>query len=112
MRRVSILIDTRILTKIIGIHRAVKSPQILELSGIGKPSVLSDIGIECKIDLPGVGENVQEHTFNLVCYELEPEASYKTWDLLLDPTYATNARALQLSNSVTFTIIKVLNQST
>ena len=36
-------------------------PQILELSGIGKKSVLDKIGIPQKLDLPGVGENLQEH---------------------------------------------------
>ena len=42
----------------------MKSPQILELSGIGDPKVLSKIGVETKVDLPGVGANVQDHTFN------------------------------------------------
>jgi choline dehydrogenase-like flavoprotein len=43
--------------------RALKSPQILELSGIGRPDVLSKIGVEVKVPLDGVGENVQEHQF-------------------------------------------------
>lgn len=38
---------------------AIKSPQILELSGIGRKDVLSKIGVDVKIELPGVGENVQ-----------------------------------------------------
>jgi len=37
------------------------SPQILELSGIGSHRLLQSLEIESKIDLPGVGENVQEH---------------------------------------------------
>jgi choline dehydrogenase-like flavoprotein len=41
---------------------AIKSPQLLELSGIGRKDVLDRLGIDVKIDLPGVGENVQEHT--------------------------------------------------
>lgn len=40
---------------------AIKSPQILELSGIGRRDVLDRIGVNVKIELPGVGENVQEH---------------------------------------------------
>ncbi|KAK2010019.1 alcohol oxidase [Colletotrichum eremochloae] len=37
------------------------SPQILELSGIGSKSVLEACGISCLVDLPGVGENLQDH---------------------------------------------------
>ncbi len=40
---------------------AVGTPQILELSGIGAPGVLSRAGIETKVELPGVGENLQDH---------------------------------------------------
>ena len=42
---------------------ALKTPQVLELSGIGRKSVLDKISIPLQIDLPGVGENVQEHIF-------------------------------------------------
>ena len=44
-------------------YSALKSPQILELSGIGKKEVLDKVGISVVIDLPGVGENLQEHVF-------------------------------------------------
>ena len=40
---------------------AVASPQILELSGIGQGQVLSDHGIPVVHELPGVGENMQDH---------------------------------------------------
>ena len=67
------------------LHRAIGSPQvrdcgcfqtltiltsvqILELSGIGCREVLNQAGIEVKIDLPGVGENVQEHLWSgIIC---------------------------------------------
>lgn len=39
----------------------VASPQILELSGIGDPSILSQAGIECKIENKAIGENLQDH---------------------------------------------------
>lgn len=39
----------------------IKSPQLLELSGIGNPEVLSRAGIDVKVDSPMVGENLQEH---------------------------------------------------
>lgn len=41
-----------------------QTPQILELSGIGDERILSSVGIECIIDLPGVGENLRK------CYNL------------------------------------------
>ncbi len=40
---------------------AVNSPQLLELSGIGKADLLKERGIEVVADLPGVGENLQDH---------------------------------------------------
>ncbi|WP_046861522.1 GMC family oxidoreductase [Microvirga massiliensis] len=40
---------------------AVASPTILERSGIGAPARLSKLGIEVAHDLPGVGENLQDH---------------------------------------------------
>ena len=40
---------------------ALKTPQILELSGIGQKDVLDSVGIPLKMELPGVGENMQEH---------------------------------------------------
>ncbi len=39
----------------------IGSPHILQLSGIGAKAVLNDAGIEVKHDLPGVGENLQDH---------------------------------------------------
>ncbi|KAJ7458937.1 GMC oxidoreductase [Mycena latifolia] len=70
----------------------VQSPKILELSGIGRPDVLGNIGVEVKIKLDGVGENVQEHTYITVSYELE--GSPKTYDRLRDPEYAAEAKKL------------------
>ncbi|KAF7345021.1 GMC oxidoreductase [Mycena venus] len=49
---------------------AIQSPQILELSGIGRPEILKKIGVELKIELDGVGENVQDHTLVGVSFEL------------------------------------------
>jgi len=40
---------------------AINSPQILQLSGIGPGALLQSQGIEVKHDLPGVGENLQDH---------------------------------------------------
>ncbi len=40
---------------------AINSPKVLELSGIGRPDVLSNAGIDVGHELPGVGENLQDH---------------------------------------------------
>jgi choline dehydrogenase len=40
---------------------AINSPQLLQLSGVGDPSALAPLGIGVVADLPGVGENLQDH---------------------------------------------------
>ncbi|KAH7322546.1 choline dehydrogenase [Stachybotrys elegans] len=40
---------------------ALQTPQLLELSGIGRSDVLAAAGIKQLVDLPGVGENLQDH---------------------------------------------------
>ena len=40
---------------------AINSPQLLELSGIGQPELLQDLGIEVRHALKGVGENLRDH---------------------------------------------------
>lgn len=40
---------------------AVNSPQLLQLSGIGPAALLREHGIDVVADLPGVGENLQDH---------------------------------------------------
>jgi choline dehydrogenase len=39
----------------------VHSPQILQLSGIGPKKLLDSAGIETVVNLPGVGQNFQDH---------------------------------------------------
>ncbi|KAJ7488067.1 alcohol oxidase [Mycena latifolia] len=71
------------------------SPQILELSGIGNPSVLTKVGIDVTVPLPGVGENVQEHIYCEASYEIrkDKEDAYTTFDCLSDPTVAAEQYA-------------------
>ena len=40
---------------------AINSPQLLQLSGVGKADELSAYGIAVVADLPGVGDNLQDH---------------------------------------------------
>ncbi|MBT5207381.1 MAG: choline dehydrogenase [Acidimicrobiaceae bacterium] len=47
--------------EVISCSGAINTPQLLQLSGIGPAEVLSDAGVTPVVDLPGVGENLQDH---------------------------------------------------
>ncbi len=50
----------------------INSPQLLKLSGVGPAQELSQLGIPLVHDLPGVGENLQDHLelyFQVACKE-------------------------------------------
>jgi len=47
--------------EIISCGGAFNSPQLLQLSGIGQREHLESLGIDVVADLPGVGENLQDH---------------------------------------------------
>ncbi|MBT2187038.1 GMC family oxidoreductase [Sphingobium nicotianae] len=40
---------------------AVESPKLLEISGVGQGSLLQSLGVSIVHELPGVGENMQDH---------------------------------------------------
>ncbi|XOV89006.1 MAG: GMC family oxidoreductase [Pseudomonadota bacterium] len=50
---------------------AIGSPQILQLSGIGAGDHLRRCGIPVMLDLPGVGENLQDHLQVRTVYKVE-----------------------------------------
>ncbi|MEM8842741.1 MAG: GMC family oxidoreductase N-terminal domain-containing protein, partial [Pseudomonadota bacterium] len=49
---------------------AIGSPQILELSGIGRPDILSAAGVPVRHAAPGVGECLQDHLQIRLVYEV------------------------------------------
>lgn len=49
---------------------AVRSPQLLLLSGVGPKQELEKLGIQVKVDLPGVGQNLQDHLHTRVRCEI------------------------------------------
>ena len=57
------------------------SPQLLELSGIGDSSFLASKGISSKVHLPGVGENLQDHSNVGISFE----SNKPTFDSFRDP---------------------------
>ncbi|KAJ8689747.1 hypothetical protein PTI98_012617 [Pleurotus ostreatus] len=73
---------------------STKSPQILELSGIGRKDVLEAIKVPVKVELSGVGENLQEHLHSAISYEILDDVPAETFDLLRDPATAAKHLAL------------------
>ncbi|MGE0010465.1 MAG: GMC family oxidoreductase [Candidatus Babeliales bacterium] len=65
---------------------AIQSPQLLMLSGIGPKEHLEQIGIDTKIDLPGVGSDLLDHCEVSIIYEINPKVFIPTWQahLLLE----------------------------
>lgn len=84
----------------------------MELSGIGRPDILEKFGIDVNIELPGVGENLQEHIggrlvqgmcvyvpdvvcpFNLLP-EIRDDYELDTLELLRDPEQRKKQLELQ-----------------
>lgn len=56
----------------------IGSPQLLMLSGIGPAGHLRSLGIPVVRDLPGVGENLQDHPRAAITYESRKELGFAT----------------------------------
>jgi choline dehydrogenase len=61
--------------EIISCGGAINSPQLLQLSGVGNGAELSGLGIDMVQDLPGVGENLQDHLELYVQYACKQPVS-------------------------------------
>jgi choline dehydrogenase-like flavoprotein len=55
------------------------SPAILQMSGIGPGEFLGGLGVEVRHDLPGVGENLQDHWMLRVQHRLENTVTLSGW---------------------------------
>jgi choline dehydrogenase len=55
---------------------AINSPQLLQLSGVGPPARLRELGIDVVLDAPGVGTDLQDHFQVRAIYELN-----KSWSV-------------------------------
>lgn len=58
------------------------TPQLLELSGIGGRDLLTSFGIQTLVDLPGVGENLQDHAMSPCSFIITP--GHHTWGKFTD----------------------------
>ncbi len=54
---------------------AINTPKIMQLSGIGDPSTLQDVGVEVAVASPFVGRNLQDHCDLDVVYSLRDKIS-------------------------------------
>jgi choline dehydrogenase len=54
---------------------AINTPQLLQLSGVGNGAELRELGIDVVSDLPGVGENLQDHLEAYVQYACKQPVS-------------------------------------
>jgi choline dehydrogenase-like flavoprotein len=69
----------------------IKSPQLLELSGVGDSKLLKSHGIDVLIDNPNVGENLQDHGY--VPFSWEVADDQVSGDVLRNPEIAEAAMA-------------------
>jgi choline dehydrogenase-like flavoprotein len=53
--------EVKVKREVIVAAGTMHTPQVLERSGIGDKKILEAAGVEVKVDLPGVGWNLQEH---------------------------------------------------
>ena len=58
---------------------AINSPQLLQLSGVGNAEDLSQLGIPVRHDLPGVGENLQDHLEVYIQYKCTQPVSMQKY---------------------------------
>jgi len=61
---------------------AIASPKLLMLSGIGPADALREHGIRVEADLPGVGQNLQDHIEMSLVYQLNGPHSYDKYKKL------------------------------
>jgi choline dehydrogenase-like flavoprotein len=72
---------------------SIQSPGLLELSGIGRKDVLAAAGVPQTIDLPAVGENLQDHIRIQASFQLKD--NYTSFDILrYNTTFASEQLAL------------------
>ena len=69
---------------------AINSPKVLMLSGVGPKEHLAEKGIDLKVDLPGVGQNLQDHLDTIVQHRCKSHDSYSI-SIALIPRYVKAA---------------------
>ncbi|MEV0965606.1 GMC oxidoreductase [Streptomyces sp. NPDC049910] len=63
---------------------AIDSPKLLMLSGIGPGGHLRDVGVDVRVDAPGVGSHLQDHPEGVIMWEAKQPmvtASTQWWEI-------------------------------
>ncbi|MCO5159056.1 MAG: GMC family oxidoreductase N-terminal domain-containing protein [Aquamicrobium sp.] len=71
---------------------AINSPKLMELSGVGRPEVLKELGIEVAHESEGVGENLQDHLQIRTVYQV---TGAKTLNTMVHSLHGKAGIALQ-----------------
>lgn len=58
---------------------AFNSPQVMQLSGIGDPAALEKAGVQTRVELPGVGQNLQDHLEVYIQHAATQPVSIAPW---------------------------------
>ncbi|KAJ5118428.1 uncharacterized protein N7443_007357 [Penicillium atrosanguineum] len=104
-RHDGVVLDIKAVREVIISAGSVQSPQILELSGIGRQDVLEAAGIGMKVDSPNVGENLQDHMMTATIFEVLPTLSSR--DCIIGDPILTEAadRAYHASKTGPWTVM-------
>ncbi|GAA5828265.1 hypothetical protein JCM11251_002667 [Rhodosporidiobolus azoricus] len=85
------------------------TPQILERSGVGNSKILKELGIPIVSDLPGVGEEYQDHYTTLQILRVSPETittddflrgDQATQDKIYNEWHTNPSRSILASNAI------------
>jgi choline dehydrogenase len=75
------LVTATVLREVIVCAGAIETPRMLMLSGIGEAGELQKLGVKAKIDLPGVGKNLQDHPLVSIPFEAREPLGRLTYNL-------------------------------
>ena len=78
VRRGGAAVSVRATGEVILSAGAIGSPQILQLSGIGPAEHLRSLGIDLRLDAPGVGGNLQDHLQIRAIYKVQGAQTLNT----------------------------------
>ncbi len=101
------VIQSRAAVEVIVAAGPIKSPQLLELSGVGQGQRLQSLGIPVLQDLPGVGENLVDHAQTRITFEasrrvgLNHIVGHPLRQALLGLQYLTTRRGLMATPAFT-----------
>jgi choline dehydrogenase len=81
--RDSRILDVRAQREVILAAGAIGSPHLMQVSGLGPAELLSEHGVPVAVDLPGVGENLQDHLQLRTVYRIQGARTvntlYRNW---------------------------------